>query len=143
MRVWVLAGCVSVLVSLGAAFKIPDFISDLVDGSKQDNKRQDTLPAGVVEQILPATFALTFSASLAQNLIELFLASGIFLYSSKAQSICLHVSAPPADSGYKEGAWPLQTSPVSMLPKFTTVFGVPVFAASSVSVKAILHSSTQ
>ena len=77
MRVWVVAGCVSVLVSLVAAFKIPDFISDLVDGSKQDNKRQDTLPAGVVEQILPATFALTFSASLAQNLIELFLASGM------------------------------------------------------------------
>ena len=79
MRVWVLAGCVSVLVSLGSAFKIPDFISDLVDGSKQDNKRQDTLPAGVVEQILPATFALTFSASLAQNLIELFLASGMYI----------------------------------------------------------------
>ena len=69
MRVWVLAGCVSVLVSLGAAFKIPDFISDLVDG--KNNKRQDSFPAGVVEQILPATFALTFSVSLAQNLIEL------------------------------------------------------------------------
>ena len=77
MRVLVLAGCVSVLVSLGAAFKIPDFISDLVDGIKEDNKRQDTIPAGVVEQILPATFALTFSASLAQNLIELYLASGM------------------------------------------------------------------
>ena len=35
--------------------------------------------------------------------------------------------------------WPLQTSPVSMFPKFTTVFGVPVFAASSVSVKAIFY----
>ena len=69
MRVLVLAGCVSVLVSLGAAFKIPDFISDLVDG--KDNKRQDAFPAGVIEQILPATFALTFSVSLAQNLIEL------------------------------------------------------------------------
>ena len=79
MRVLVLAGCVSVLVSLGAAFKIPDFISDLVDGNKEDNKRQDTIPAGVVEQILPATFALTFSASLAQNLIELYLASGMML----------------------------------------------------------------
>ena len=70
MRVWVLAVCVSVLVSLGSAFKIPDLISDLVDG--EDNKRQDILPAGVVEQILPATFALTFSASLVQNLIELY-----------------------------------------------------------------------
>ena len=79
MRVWVLAGCVSVLVSLGSAFKIPDFISDLVDGNKEDNKRQDTIPAGVVEQILPATFAITFSASLAQNLIELYLASGMML----------------------------------------------------------------
>ena len=78
MRVLAVAGCVSVLVSLGAAFKIPDFISDLVDGNKEDNKRQDTIiPAGVVEQILPATFALTFSASLAQNLIELYLASGM------------------------------------------------------------------
>ena len=77
MRVWVVVGCVSVLVSLGSAFKIPDFISDLVDDSSKDTKRQDTIPAGVVEQILPATFALTFSASLAQNLIELFLASGI------------------------------------------------------------------
>ena len=77
MRVLAVAGCVSVLVSLGAAFKIPDFISDLVDGNKEDNKRQDIIPAGVVEQILPATFALTFSASLAQNLIELYLASGI------------------------------------------------------------------
>ena len=77
MRVLVLAGCVSVLVSLGSAFKIPDFISDLVDGNKEDNKRQDTFPPGVLEQILPATFALTFSASLAQNLIELYLASGI------------------------------------------------------------------
>ena len=46
----------------------------------------------------------------------------------------LHLSvSAPADSGY-EGSWPLQTSPVSMFPKFTTVFGVPVFAASSVSV---------
>ena len=79
MRVWAVACCVSVFISLGSAFKIPDFISDLVDGSKQDNKRQDTLPAGVVEQILPGTFALTFSASLAQNLIELFLASGMLL----------------------------------------------------------------
>ena len=70
MRVWALAGFVSVLVSLGSAFKIPDLISDLVDG--EDNKRQDILPAGVVEQILPATFALTFSASFAQNLIELY-----------------------------------------------------------------------
>ena len=70
MRVWVLAGCVSVMVSLGSAFKIPDFINNLVDG--KDNKRQDTSPAGVAEQILPATFALTFSASLAQNLIELY-----------------------------------------------------------------------
>ena len=70
MRVWVLAGCVSVLVSLGSAFKITDFISDLVDG--KNNKRQDSFPAGVVEQILPATFALTFSASFAQNLIELY-----------------------------------------------------------------------
>ena len=70
MRGWVLAGCVSVLVSLGSAFKIPDFISDLVDG--KNNKRQDSFPAGVVEQILPATFALTFSASLVQNLIELY-----------------------------------------------------------------------
>ena len=70
MRVWVLAGCVSVLVSLSSAFKIPDFISDLVDG--KNNKRQDSFPAGVVEQILPATFALTFSASFAQNLIELY-----------------------------------------------------------------------
>ena len=70
MRVWVVAGCVSVLVSLGSAFKIPDFISDVVDG--EDNKRQDILPAGVAEQILPATFALTLSASLAQNLIELY-----------------------------------------------------------------------
>ena len=86
MRVLAVVGCVSVFISLGSAFKIPDFISDLIDGSKQDNKRQDTLPAGVVEQILPATFAITFSASLAQNLIELFLASGIFLHSSKAQS---------------------------------------------------------
>ena len=77
MRVLAVAGCVSVLVSLGAAFKIPDFISDLVDGNKEDNKRQDTFPPGVLEQILPATFALTFSASLAQNLIELYLASGI------------------------------------------------------------------
>ena len=78
MRVLAVAGCVSVLVSLGAAFKIPDFISDLVDGNKEDNKRQDPIiPAGVVEQILPATFALTFSASLAQNLIELYLASGM------------------------------------------------------------------
>ena len=76
MRVWVVTWCVSVLVVLGSAFKIPDFISNLVDG--KDNKRQDTIiPAGVVEQILPATFALTFSASLAQNLIELYLASGI------------------------------------------------------------------
>ena len=79
MRVLVLAGCVSVLVSLGAAFKIPDFIRDLVDGNKEDNKRQDTFPPGVLEQILPATFALTFSASLAQNLIELYLASGMML----------------------------------------------------------------
>ena len=79
MRVLVLAGCVSVLVSLGSAFKIPDFIRDLVDGNKEDNKRQDIIPAGVVEQILPATFALTFSASLAQNLIELYLASGMML----------------------------------------------------------------
>ena len=70
MRVWVLAGYVSVLVSLSSAFWIPDFISDLVDG--KDNKRQDSFPAGVVEQILPATFALTFSASFAQNLIELY-----------------------------------------------------------------------
>ena len=70
MRVWVLAGCVSVMVSLGSAFKIPDFINNLVDG--EDNKRQDILPAGVAEQILPATIALTFSASLAQNLIELY-----------------------------------------------------------------------
>ena len=70
MRVWVVVGCVSVLVSLGSAFKIPDLISDLVDG--KDNKRQDILPAGVAEQILPATIALTFSASLAQNLIELY-----------------------------------------------------------------------
>ena len=46
---------------------------------KEDNKRQDIIPAGVVEQILPATFALTFSASLAQNLIELYLASGMML----------------------------------------------------------------
>ena len=69
MRVWVLTGCVSVLVSLGSAFKIPDFFSNLVDG--KDNKRQDAFPPGVVEQILPATFALTFSVSLAQNLIEL------------------------------------------------------------------------
>ena len=70
MRVWVVAGCMSVLVSLGSAFKIPNFISNVVDG--EDNKRQDILPAGVAEQILPATFALTFSASLAQNLIELY-----------------------------------------------------------------------
>ena len=70
MRVWVLAGCVSMMVSLGSAFKIPDFINNLVDG--KDNKRQDTSPAGVAEQILPATFALTFSASFAQNLIELY-----------------------------------------------------------------------
>ena len=70
MRVWVLAVCVSVLVSLGSAFKIPDFINNLIDG--KDNKRQDILPAGVAEQILPATFALTFSASFAQNLIELY-----------------------------------------------------------------------
>ena len=70
MRVWVLAGCVSVLVSLGSAFKIPEFINNLIVG--KDNKRQDILPAGVAEQILPATFALTFSASFAQNLIELY-----------------------------------------------------------------------
>ena len=70
MRVLVLAGCVSVMVSLGSAFKIPDFINNLIDG--KDNKRQDILPAGVVEQILPATFALTFSARFAQNLIELY-----------------------------------------------------------------------
>ena len=70
MRVWVLAVCVSVLVSLGSAFKIPDFINNLIDG--KDNKRQDILPAGVAEQILPATFALTFSASFAQTLIELY-----------------------------------------------------------------------
>ena len=65
-----LAVCVSVLVSLGSAFKIPDFINNLIDG--KDNKRQDTSPAGVAEQILPATFAVTFSASFAQNLIELY-----------------------------------------------------------------------
>ena len=70
MRVWVVAGCVTALVSLGSGFKIHDFISDLVDG--KDNKRQDIQPAGVAEQILPATIALTFSASLAQNLIELY-----------------------------------------------------------------------
>ena len=70
MRVLVLAGCVSVLVSLCSAFKITDFINNLIDG--KDNKRQDTFPAGGAEQILPATFALTFSASLVQNLIELY-----------------------------------------------------------------------
>ena len=53
----------------------------------------------------------------------------------------LHLSvSAPADSGY-EGSWPLQTSPVSMFPKFTTVFGVPVFAASSVSVWAPPHTN--
>ena len=68
MRVWVVAGCVTVLVSLGSGFKIPDFISDLVDG--KDNKRQDAFP-GIVEDLLPASFAFTFVTSLALRFIEI------------------------------------------------------------------------
>ena len=69
MRVWVLAGCVSVLVVLGSAFKIPDFISVLVDG--KDNKRQDVFTAGVVDQATYA-FTSTLATSLALRLIEFF-----------------------------------------------------------------------
>ena len=69
MRVLVLAGCVSVLMSLVAAFKIPDFISDLVDG--KDNKRQDAFSAGVVDQAAYA-FTSTLATSLALRLIEFF-----------------------------------------------------------------------
>ena len=67
MRVWVVTWCVSVLVVLGSAFKIPDFISDLVDG--KDNKRQDAFSAGVVDQA-SYVFTSTLATSLALKLIE-------------------------------------------------------------------------
>ena len=63
-----LAGFVSVLVTFGSAFKIPDLITDLVDG--KDNKRQDAFP-GIVEDLLPASFAFTFVTSLALRFIEI------------------------------------------------------------------------
>ena len=38
--------------------------------------------------------------------------------------------------------WTLKTSPVSSLPKFTTVFGVPVFAASSTTTSQFQHAAS-
>ena len=38
--------------------------------------------------------------------------------------------------------WTLKTSPVSSLPKYTTVFGVPVFAASSTTAAQFQHAAS-
>merc|ERR1711997_215968 len=38
--------------------------------------------------------------------------------------------------------WTMKTSPVSSLPKYTTVFGVPVFAASSITDAKFQHAAS-
>merc|ERR1719510_1169297 len=59
------------------------------------------------------------------------------------------VSLPSACSGGSTGGsggskvtWSLKTSPVSSLPKYTTVFGVPVFAASSTTAAQFQHTAS-
>jgi len=45
-------------------------------------------------------------------------------------------------SGGTKVTWTLKTSPVSSLPKYTTVFGVPVFAASSTTAAQFQHAAS-
>ena len=45
-------------------------------------------------------------------------------------------------SGGTKVTWTLKTSPVSSLPKYTTVFGVPVFAASSTTAAQFQHTAS-
>merc|ERR1711910_275218 len=51
-------------------------------------------------------------------------------------------AAPTTAAPGTKVTWTLKTSPVTVLPKFTTVFGVPVFASSSTTEAQFQHAAS-
>ena len=57
------------------------------------------------------------------------------LFLTRFCKVLLLISASVSSTLSEQVTWKLKTSPVKLLPKYTTVFGVPVLASASTTVQ--------